>query len=148
MRRGREKGERDDDKERRGRERGERGKEREERRQTGRKEWIDREREGEIKRREERGLRERIERKRERERKRKEERRKGGGGLTSTISVLEYLVGVCSAGWITKTCTRVFSFRSRPGASRSLQASEGERREKEKKLTHCPEGKLSARAGK
>lgn len=55
--------------------------------------------------------------------------------LTSTISVLEYLVRVCSTGWITETCTTVFSFRSLTGATRSLQAgsSKGKRRSREKK---------------
>lgn len=56
--------------------------------------------------------------------------------LTSTISVLEYLVRPCSAGWITEIWTSVFSFRSRTGATRSLHAADG-KVEREKKLIPC-----------
>lgn len=65
--------------------------------------------------------------------------------LTSTISVLEYLVRVCSTGWMTEICTTVFSFRSQTGATRSLHAGNSRKRKKEKHLTQslranfCPE---------
>lgn len=55
--------------------------------------------------------------------------------LTSTISVLEYLVRVCSTGWMTEICTAVFSFRSQTGATRSLHAGNSRKRKKEKHLT-------------
>lgn len=65
-----------------------------------------------------------------------------GSLLTSTISVLEYLVSPCSAGWMTETCTRVFSFRSRTGATRSLHA--GNSRAKRKETDTVSQGKLQS----
>lgn len=54
--------------------------------------------------------------------------------LTSTISVLEYLVRVCSTGWMTEICTTVFSFRSQTGATRSLHAGNSRKRKKNTSL--------------
>lgn len=69
------------------------------------------------------------------ERERDDRRRETHARLTSTISVLEYLVRVCSTGWMTEICTTVFSFRSQTGATRSLHAGNSRKRKKEKHLT-------------
>lgn len=53
--------------------------------------------------------------------------------LTSTISVLAYLVEVCSVGCASEICTNVFSFPSRAAVSRSLHAA------KHRKKCQCME---------
>lgn len=68
------------------------------------------------------------------EREREDRRRETHARLTSTISVLEYLVRVCSTGWMTEICTTVFSFRSQTGATRSLHAGNSRKRKKNTSL--------------